>query len=85
MTTKPKSKSDFNKLTKREVVREIFDEVGYSWFIDLDESAFKSVSALKNIKNNDAEHSHDQIVVKELEDGQLLSDTEFLELNPIST
>ena len=78
----------FNETTNtrsKEVVREIFDEVGYGWFVELDESALRTISALKNIKNNEAEVTHGQIVIQELEEGQLLSDAEFLDLNPIST
>jgi hypothetical protein len=78
----------FNETTNirsREVVREIFDEVGYGWFVELDESALSSISALKNIKHGEAEISKECGAIQELEEGQLFSEAEFLDLSPIST
>lgn len=75
--------SETDNLRSKEVVREIFDEVGYNWFVELDESAIRSASDLKYVKSKKSSTGEGQIVVKEFNDQvQFLSEDEFMDLIP---
>jgi hypothetical protein len=82
--------NETENLRSKQVVRQIFDEVGYGWFVDLDETTFRSAAGLKNIARQNrledfADDTHGQIVARPLPEGSLLSDDEFLDLLPVSS
>jgi len=69
----------------KEVVKEIFDEVGYGWVTDLDDMGIRAVIELKEVKN-DHVFAHDQgINVIAFDSDTMFSETEFLDLTPAST
>jgi len=80
--------SETNNSRSREVVREIFDEVGYGWFVDLDESAMLSATDLKNVAGKreakeQVTSDASNLIVSEVAEGDgILSEAEFLELTP---
>lgn len=68
----------------KEVVREIFDEVGYGWFVELDESTIRSAAELKQIQGRSSDLvGSGQVTVREYSDGaDFLSEAEFMDLAP---
>ncbi|RBP49123.1 hypothetical protein [Arenicella xantha] len=73
-----------DNLRSKQVVREIFDEMGYGWFVELDEMTFRSAAGLKKIKTKQTSGCDTHIVARAISEDEILSDQEFLELIPIN-
>ena len=69
----------------KQVVREIFDEVGYGWFIELDEMTFRSAAGLKAIKSGQNSGCDKHVVATMIAADKLMSDDDFLDLMPASS
>jgi len=75
--------SETNNDRSKEVVREIFDEVGYGWFVELDESTIRSAAELKQIERRPSDFGAAQVTVREyIEGADFLSEVEFMDLTP---
>jgi len=74
-----------NNGRSKEVVREIFDEAGFSGFLDLDEAAMQTVADLNNVKTKVRTTSRDVIQVLKFDADNLFTESEFLDLIPAST
>jgi len=76
-----------NNRRSKEVVREIFDEAGFSGFLDLDEAAMQTVADLNNVnvKTKVRTTSRDVIQVLKFDADNLFTESEFLDLIPAST
>ena len=68
----------------KQVVREIFDEAGFGWLLELDEECFESAAGLKAITTEKASGVDDRVGVKEVPENGYLSEEEFLDLMPAS-
>jgi len=75
--------SETSNVRSKEVVREIFDEVGYGWFVELDESDIRSATDLKQVQGKESNRVVGQVIVKEFSEGsELMSEAEFMDLTP---